>query len=42
MELTEQGQLHIRETNIHTLDKYKLKGDNLALAIKKAKRRNEK
>jgi len=36
-----EGQLHIRETNIHTLDKYKLKGDNLALAIKKAKQRNE-
>jgi len=37
-----EGQLHIRETNIHTLDKYKLKGDNLALAIKKAKQRNTK
>jgi len=35
-----EGQLHIKETNIHTLDKYKLKGDNLALAIKKAKQRN--
>lgn len=31
-----EGQLHIKETNIKTLNKYKLKGDNLALAIKKA------
>jgi hypothetical protein len=28
-----EGQLHIRETNIHTLDKYLLKDDDLAQAI---------
>ncbi|MDR1725154.1 MAG: hypothetical protein LBR28_02020 [Bacteroidales bacterium] len=35
-----EGQLHIRETNIGTLDKYKFTGKNLKTAIQKAAKRN--
>lgn len=34
-----EGQLHITEKNIHTLEKYRLKNDNLALAIRKANKK---
>lgn len=36
-----EGQLHITEKNIKSLNKYKLKSDNLALAIKRAANRNK-
>lgn len=36
-----EGQLHITDKNIKTLNKYKLKADNLALAIKRAANRNK-
>lgn len=36
-----EGQLHITEKNIQSLNKYKLKSDNLALAIKRAAKRNK-
>lgn len=35
-----EGQLHIRHDNIHMLDKFELKGDNLEEFIKDAARRN--
>lgn len=35
-----EGQLHIRETNIKTLDKYIFKGQDLKLAIQNATKRN--
>jgi len=34
-----EGQLHIRETNIKTLDKYKFNGKSLKTAIKNAAKR---
>lgn len=36
-----EGQLHITDKNIKSLNKYKLKSDNLALAIKRAANRNK-
>jgi len=35
-----EGQLHIRQDNIHQLEKYELKGDNLEQAIRDAAMRN--
>lgn len=35
-----EGQLHIRQDNIHQLEKYELKGDNLEQAIRDAAKRN--
>ena len=35
-----EGQLHIKETNIKTLDKYKFTGKSLKTAIKNAAKRN--
>lgn len=36
-----EGQLHITQKNIHTLDKYRLKNDNLEQMISEAKERLE-
>ncbi|MGN8424908.1 hypothetical protein ACR9KZ_07230 [Helicobacter pylori] len=36
-----EGQLHITQKNIHTLDKYRLKNDNLEQMINEAKERLE-
>ena len=36
-----EGQLHITEKNIKSLNKYMLKSDNLSLAIKRAVNRNK-
>lgn len=37
--LGNEGQLHINQKNIKTLNRYKLKSDNLAAAVKRAANR---